>query len=194
MSDLFDILMPVMDEVETSNLNERIRNEMPVGCFVQISDGLSDTRTSQSYTVFQQGYLFGQGCKKARLVNVPLDVGINKALSVDDFATSEWVLALAEGNLIRFSPGRIDIDEFPFGSGLKLDRPISIIFTPQHSALSSANRLNKCISKLSKGDLKWYGSILVMKHGIRKAVVNVMRVDLELVKVIVRRSVVLFRC
>lgn len=100
---------------------------------------------------------------------------------------SEWVLVFAEGNIMRFSQGRIDVYDFPFGSGQKLDHPFSIIFTRQHPEFVDAERVNKTVTKLTNGSKEWYGNILVLRHGIKKAVVNVRHVDLELIKLILRR-------
>lgn len=63
-------------------------------------------------------------------MSIPLDFGIDKAMSIDDYVTTGWVFRQGEENIIRFGPGRYDVREFPFGSGIRLKHPYSILFLP----------------------------------------------------------------
>ncbi|KAK7016616.1 hypothetical protein R3P38DRAFT_2541929, partial [Favolaschia claudopus] len=115
----------------------------------------------------QYGLLYATCSTMRRTVRVPHDYGVEKIESTDDVLTNIYVPANAPPNLRDTSRGRYRVDTF---GGVKLPYAYSIFYAPVKNA-----------------GIPWYGNILVMRYGIRKAVINLKECDALLVDVIVAR-------
>ncbi|KAJ6554134.1 hypothetical protein B0H10DRAFT_2123487 [Mycena sp. CBHHK59/15] len=132
---------------------------------------------------FQYGTFYGTGCRTRRVVAIPIDLGIDRLMSVDDLYTDCWVPSGQGPNICDMSIGRLRVDNFPIGSPLPLDYSYTIFYIPQ-TDLPAWIPLNTCPPVVRAG-VPWYGNILVVRHGRRKAVVNIEDYDARLVDLIV---------
>lgn len=86
------------------------------------------------------------------------------------------------------SCGRLLVNEYPFGSGIKLQHSFVIFFLPQRPRYAVEENRNRAVGMYSSGiDRNYYGNILVMKMGTRKPVISVQKMDYRLVDNIVAR-------
>ncbi|KAK6984012.1 hypothetical protein R3P38DRAFT_2576929, partial [Favolaschia claudopus] len=130
----------------------------------------------------QYGLLYATCSTTRRTVRVPHDYGVEKIESTDDVLTSIYVPSNAPPNLKDTSRGRYRVDTF---GGIKLPYAYTIFYAPQ-TDLPPNTLLNEC-PPVKQAGVPWYGNILVMRHGSRKAVINVKECDALLVDVIVAR-------
>ncbi|KAJ7073359.1 hypothetical protein B0H15DRAFT_957270 [Mycena belliarum] len=133
-----------------------------------------------AYQGFQYGFFYGTECQARRIVAVPWDYGITRLTSLDDLATDCWVPSAQGPNIQDMSIGRLMFDSFPLGLPFKLEYSYTIFY----DSLQYLTPVNNCPPIRKSGTL-WYGNILVVRHGLRKPVINVDREDARLIDIIV---------
>ncbi|KAJ7643145.1 hypothetical protein DFH06DRAFT_1333928 [Mycena polygramma] len=140
-------------------------------------------RKTPAYPGFAYGFIYATASAKRRTVAVPYNYGVNKLTSINDLFVHAWVPSVvASSSVIDMSVGRIFVDKLP-NTGTILEFPFSIVYVPPASPGSTRIPRNKCAAL--RTDNEWRGNILVLKHGKRKAVINVEPEDASLVDNIV---------
>ncbi|KAJ6560614.1 hypothetical protein DFH09DRAFT_1364769 [Mycena vulgaris] len=131
---------------------------------------------------FAYGYLYATASTKRRVVAVPYNFGVKRITSVNDLFTHVWVPSqAAPRNVVDLAIGRVLVTHFPADSTTPLEFPYTIFFRPRNTVFPGQK--NACGSIRAAAD--WYENVLVVKHGKRKAVINVDREDAMLVDAIV---------
>ncbi|KAJ7156445.1 hypothetical protein C8R43DRAFT_1125643 [Mycena crocata] len=123
------------------------------------------------------GFLYATQSIKRRRVAVPYNYGVDKLTSVNDLFVHVWVpRPTSSRSLVDLSVGRLTLNHFP-GTDVPLEFSYSIIYVPPSSPVNS--EANVC--SILRGPDEWRGNVLVVKHGKRKAVINMEREDTFLV-------------
>ncbi|KAJ7270195.1 hypothetical protein C8J57DRAFT_1303541 [Mycena rebaudengoi] len=116
---------------------------------------------------FQYGYLYATNSEGRRNVAVPVHHDVARLSSLDDLITTLWV---PRGTGRTQEHRRVRVTEYPPLSGLILEYPYTIIFVPPSRRPGGPINNNPDL----RTSVRWYGNILVLKHGKRKAVVNML--------------------
>ncbi|KAJ7148133.1 hypothetical protein C8R43DRAFT_1129276 [Mycena crocata] len=139
---------------------------------------LSIRRREPRFPGYCYGFLYASGCVRRRRVAVPYNYGVEKISSPNDLFVHVWVpRPTSSPCLVDRSIGRLTISHSP-GTNVPLEFKYSIIYVPPTSPIHGAGELNQCV-ELRGG--QWFGNILVVKHGKRKAVINMEQEDTFLV-------------
>ncbi|KAK6967139.1 hypothetical protein R3P38DRAFT_2589377 [Favolaschia claudopus] len=134
------------------------------------------------YPGVQYALLYATQSSIRRTVRVPVSYGVDKIESTDDILTELYIPTTAPPNLRYTSRGRFRIEAF---GGVPLPYAYTIFYAPQ-SDLPPNTNVNEC-PPVKRAGITWYGNILVVRHGLRKAVINVAEKDALLVDVIITR-------
>ncbi|KAJ7601310.1 hypothetical protein DFH06DRAFT_1353400 [Mycena polygramma] len=140
-------------------------------------------RQKPAFPGFAYGFLYATGSTKRRSVAVPYNFGVTKLESVNDLYVHLWVpCAVQSSSVIDMSIGRVLVTKLP-NTDTPLEFTYSIIYVPPASPGNLRVTRNNCPALRS--DVEWRGNILVVKHGKRKAIINVEPEDASLVDSIV---------
>ncbi|KAJ6498666.1 hypothetical protein DFH09DRAFT_1203919 [Mycena vulgaris] len=139
-------------------------------------------RRKPAFPGFAYGYLYATMSAKRRVVAVPYNYGVARLTSVNELFVHAWVPPSSQSkNVVDMSVGRVHVTHFPPGSPTPLEFGYSLFFAPLAAGTSD---IPNCCGAI-RADVEWRGNILVVKHGKRKAVINVDREDGLLVDAIV---------
>ncbi|KAJ7436016.1 hypothetical protein B0H11DRAFT_1679510, partial [Mycena galericulata] len=115
------------------------------------------------------GFLYAVACQNRRSVSVPYKYGVDKVQSTNDLFTHAWVPhATPVHNIMDASVGRVHVTVLPGGS-TPLKFPYTIFYFPP-GAYSATDSRNEC--RVLVSDNAVFENILVVKHGKRKAIIN----------------------
>ncbi|KAJ3886693.1 hypothetical protein GG344DRAFT_81447 [Lentinula edodes] len=151
---------------------------------------LDDCATGRLHSV-ASAFLLGTSCSAPLLVSVPLDLGIDSYLSVDDVYTSSYIYKMAYPTFISCDHQRVYINRFPLDSDSYLPNPFTILFCTQHQGLEVNHFIEKFTVRTAKPSVVWTGNILILKHSrpcsdvAEDGLVDVEADDLRLLKPIV---------
>ncbi|KAJ6473620.1 hypothetical protein C8R47DRAFT_1221427 [Mycena vitilis] len=158
------MVVPCTDE-EVTNVYMNVRRQKP------------------AFPGFAYGFLYATGSTKRRAVAVPYNYGVTQLNSINDLYVHVWVpSAVLSSSVIDMSIGRVFVHDLP-NTDTPLEFQYSIIYVPPTSPGNLRVPRNKCPALRS--DVDWRGNILVLKHGKRKAVINMEQEDGSLVDSIV---------
>ncbi|KAJ7657397.1 hypothetical protein DFH06DRAFT_1131885 [Mycena polygramma] len=138
-------------------------------------------RQKPTFPGFAYGFLYATGSTKRRTVAVPYNFGVTKLESANDFEVS--------ASVVDMGVGRIQVDNLP-NTDTALEFSYSIIYVPPSSPGNVRVARNRCPAL--RTDVDWRGNILVVKHGKRKAIINVEPEDASLVDGIVNACAFFF--
>ncbi|KAJ3894456.1 hypothetical protein GG344DRAFT_74013 [Lentinula edodes] len=136
-------------------------------------------------------FLLGTSCSAPMLLAVPLDLGINSYLSIDDVYTSSYIYRMTSTSFVACDDHRVHIDKFPLDSDSYLPNPFTFFFCTQHQGLEANHFVERYTLRASKPNLLWSGNILIMKHArpctivAEDSLIDVDADDLRLLKLIV---------
>ncbi|KAJ7177014.1 hypothetical protein C8R46DRAFT_1213575 [Mycena filopes] len=134
-------------------------------------------RREPRFPGFAYGFLYATGSRQRRTVAVPYNYGVLKLVSTNDLHVHAWVPNTSMGHhMVDKSVGRILVSTLP-GSNVPLEFQYSIIYVPPNALPPFPS--NACRS--IRGSTQWHGNVLVLKHGKRKAVINMEKEDAFLV-------------
>ncbi|KAJ7217371.1 hypothetical protein C8J57DRAFT_1537785 [Mycena rebaudengoi] len=130
-----------------------------------------------AYDSFLYGYLYSTRGHRRRVVAIPVRHGVVAPQSVDDLAIENWI---EHGPMQTGDPLQKMVDTYPPPpAGVLLPRSYTIIYVGHRNHRYTYPNLNLAIQ--TRGGQTWYGNILVVKHGINKLFINVVREDGALV-------------
>ncbi|KAJ7130745.1 hypothetical protein C8R43DRAFT_1133835 [Mycena crocata] len=139
-------------------------------------------RREPAFPGFKYGFLYGTSATKRRSVAVPINYGVGRLTSENQLFVSVWVPNPAlMGNVVDMDVGKFTVTAYPPNSDNTLPFAYSIFYVPPGRSLTGAR--NTCPHITAGAD--WVDNILVIKHGKRDAVINVVDEDAMLVDSIV---------
>ncbi|KAJ7779037.1 hypothetical protein B0H16DRAFT_1711382 [Mycena metata] len=134
-------------------------------------------RVEPRFPNFAYGFLYATQSSRRRTVAIPYNYGVAKLESANDLFVHAWVpRPTTSSNVVNMAAGRVLVGSFP-QSSVSLNHSYSIIYVPPTQLVSSG--VNSCPA--IRSSTPWIGNILVVKHGKRKAVINVDKEDATLV-------------
>ncbi|KAJ7891176.1 hypothetical protein B0H13DRAFT_2340664 [Mycena leptocephala] len=133
------------------------------------------------FPAFAYGFLYATLASSRRVVPVPYNYGVAKIESADDLFINAWIPYMSSTfHIVDRSVGCIHVTHFP-GTKIPLEFCYTIFYVPR--AARESRVVNQCLSL--RANKRWFENVLVVKHGKRKAIINMDREDTFLVDNIV---------
>jgi hypothetical protein len=112
--------------------------------------------------------LYATDSAERRNVAVPLRHGVERLTGIDDLIINMWI----PRSLAQYSDCRhVRVTEYPPQSSLQLANDYTILFVPPSRRPGTPLNENPAL----RTSVPWFGNILVLKHGQRKPIINMLK-------------------